>query len=549
MFNANYSTVLQYVDDKFMTIPAKTLLGDPGVASNDSREAAALAECLLNGQELSVVVLLLAFPSVVCSFFLGGQRIKSWIFFTLAHLASWAMLFALPLYYLQPWQHSCYDVSDLGDPFALVFAIVHIVVVLPFAYAVSRLMRALYFHFVAGRGVNGVLARVLVGIFSAPFAYCFVIFVWNWLVDSGLVTSTNIGTALLSVIVMDTFKAGRTGIVSFFSSFFSSMSKDAASLAKYQKEEFLHIINFSLNFYTVKKKMGKDRLYLFFRTIMEKKLSDIIESAPVREAFMSVAMGDANEEAHPAPPSPSALQRTISRFHSAGPIDESDSETSEVDEVIEDVESDNDVDTSSGGELPDPFIKTSLSTRASWYQKYLPWFNQPFKEEAVWPTVMKQTLNAISEQYGQNFLAQSARVKSKTETYVFGLTCEKDAEAKKIRCMLMREKDLKRVPLLEGKRVCFERPNHCLRNLTIRKMAEIYAEEYGGDNIEGEPCSLPFTASENVTLKAMKPPTNSSTTGAPARNSVKRLARIELTFPTQDGKRMKSPFLPRPSTR
>uniref|UniRef100_A0A7S3DA85 Uncharacterized protein n=1 Tax=Palpitomonas bilix TaxID=652834 RepID=A0A7S3DA85_9EUKA len=162
-----------------------------------------------------------------------------------------------------------------------------------------------------------------------------------------------------------------------FFTFLNTIDKNQRDSMKFESGELLDSLNFSLNFFEKITEEGEERVYLRFRTLMEKSLSEIIPSSEIREK----------------------LKKAVVKQEST---DSKDSE--EIDKT--------------GEKLSDPYFPS---------EKLLE------KGERWWETVIHQTLNAISSLYGVYFLSRTAGVLEVGEKYVYGLTCEKGTKTTKVR--------------------------------------------------------------------------------------------------------------------
>ncbi len=94
--------------------------------------------------------------------------------------------------------------------------------------------------------------------------------------------------------------------------------------------------------------------------------------------------------------------------------------------------------------------------------------------------VLNAILNELSEQFADGFLARSMGAPTRSATYVFGVTCEKDSDVRinKIRVMIIKRSLLERIDDLEE--VEFESPLHHIRLKTLRLMKRIFLDKDRG---------------------------------------------------------------------
>lgn len=94
--------------------------------------------------------------------------------------------------------------------------------------------------------------------------------------------------------------------------------------------------------------------------------------------------------------------------------------------------------------------------------------------------VLNAILNELSEQFADGFLARSMGLSTRSATYVFGVTCEKDRDVRinKIRVMIIKRSLLERIDDLEE--VEFESPLHHIRLETLRLMKRIFLDKDRG---------------------------------------------------------------------
>lgn len=97
-------------------------------------------------------------------------------------------------------------------------------------------------------------------------------------------------------------------------------------------------------------------------------------------------------------------------------------------------------------------------------------------EKDAW-IVLNSVLNEISEQFADGFLAIAAGLTMRTTTFIFGITCERDADVRmnKIRVMIIERALLEKIDELEE--IEFESPHHHVRLDTLKTMRKIYLDD------------------------------------------------------------------------
>lgn len=106
-------------------------------------------------------------------------------------------------------------------------------------------------------------------------------------------------------------------------------------------------------------------------------------------------------------------------------------------------------------------------------------------EDDQW-LILNAMLNELSERFAAGLIAQAAGLPTRSQTFLFGITCEKNGGVRiqKIRIMLISEPMLRLVqqwmnspaepPRIEP---VFESPSHSIRWLTLQAMARLYFEQ------------------------------------------------------------------------
>ena len=97
--------------------------------------------------------------------------------------------------------------------------------------------------------------------------------------------------------------------------------------------------------------------------------------------------------------------------------------------------------------------------------------------------MLNSVLNEISEQFAEGFLAVAAGLPTRTTTFLFGITCEKDLDVRvnKIRVMIIERALLEKIDELVE--IEFESPNHHVRLDTLKTMREVYLDRNRRDQL------------------------------------------------------------------
>jgi hypothetical protein len=97
--------------------------------------------------------------------------------------------------------------------------------------------------------------------------------------------------------------------------------------------------------------------------------------------------------------------------------------------------------------------------------------------------VLNSVLNEISEQFADGFLAVAAGLPTRTTTFLFGITCERDRDVRvnKIRVMIIERSLLEKIDELVE--IEFESPNHHVRLETLKTMRAIHLDKNRQDQL------------------------------------------------------------------
>jgi hypothetical protein len=113
-----------------------------------------------------------------------------------------------------------------------------------------------------------------------------------------------------------------------------------------------------------------------------------------------------------------------------------------------------------------------------------------FSKSDAW-VVLNSVLNELSEQFAAGFLAKSMGLPTRSEWYVFALTCEKDPDVRinKVRVLVAAESLLDKIEELTD--LQFEVEHHRIRRNTLVSMAHLRADPKRSHNLLRVELTLP----------------------------------------------------------
>lgn len=118
-----------------------------------------------------------------------------------------------------------------------------------------------------------------------------------------------------------------------------------------------------------------------------------------------------------------------------------------------------------------------------------------FSKREAW-VVLNSVLNELSEQFAAGFLAKSMGIPTRSQWYVFALTCEKDPDVRinKVRVLLAAESLLDQIEALDN--LEFEVEHHRIRRDTLARVAAMRRDPKRSHNLLRVELTLPTTVSK-----------------------------------------------------